>query len=118
MGPVKENGEYTNHKLYTCVEKIRTQFRKEILPSIVTRHNEAKDFDQLGVWFTEVERELQEGGITCHDIQECDSLEKELGTHHGSSLYPGKTWNEERKEAHLQQMQEYWPKVKAEEENC
>ena len=50
------------------------------------------------------QRDLQEVGITFENIHECDPLKKKLGAHQGFrgklKLRTGKTWSEERKEAH------------------
>lgn len=136
MGPVKENGEYRrrhNHELYTHVEKITDTIQKRRITFCghMTQMNPERLTNQIfayflskktkGAWFTKVERDLQEVGITSEDIQEHDPLKKKLGAHQGFQEKPklktSKTWTEERKEAHRKRMQEYWANVKAQGRN-
>ncbi|KAJ8890637.1 hypothetical protein PR048_010146 [Dryococelus australis] len=63
-----------------------------------------------GVWFTEVEKNLQELGISHDDILERDRLKKKLQRYQGlkPKMKTDKVWTEERREAHRKRMQEYW----------
>ena len=85
LGPVKENGEYRrrhNHELYTHVEKITDAMRKRRIAFYchITRMNPARLTNRIftyflkkktkGAWFTEVDKDLQELGITTNDIWE------------------------------------------------
>ena len=56
----------------------------------------------MGTWFTDLERDLIEVGITQEDIQEREPLKKKLRAHlrfkEKPKLKIGKSWTEERKE--------------------
>ena len=110
------------------VEKITDTIRKRRLSFYghLTRMNSGRLSNRIcayfvgkktkGIWFTEVEKDLQELGLSHEDILVRDSLKKKLGEIQSFQPKPilktGKKWTEERKEAHRRRMREYWANVK------
>lgn len=136
LGPIKENGEYRkrhNHELYLHMEKITDTIRKRRI--MFYGHLARMEKDRLtnriftyflnkktkGAWFTEVEKDINEVGITHEDIQEREPLKKKLralqGFQEKPKLKTGKLWTEERKVAHRRRMKEYWAKIKGKKES-
>lgn len=132
LGPIKENGEYRrrhNRELYTHIEKLTDVMRKRRITFYghVARMNPARLTSRIftfleekktkGAWFSEVQKDLQEIGISNEDIQRRGPLKKKLQEHQSFQPKPklktGKAWTEERKEQHRLRMKEYWANIKA-----
>lgn len=132
LGPIKDSGEFRrrhNQELYTRVEKITDVIRKRRISFYghVTRMKPTRLTNRIftflqekktkGAWFSEVEKDLLEVGITREDIQQRGPLKKKLQEHPSFQPKPklktGKAWTMARKEQHRLRMKEYWANLKS-----